>query len=348
MSVSVPAVSNPAPATGTGSSGQRLVLQVVNRTDGVLQTLSSLVSSKPVQLTVLNAAPNGRASVLLGSTQVDVKASLPVKTGDFVVARLEQNGSVLRFVQTGSTQTAQTSARLAPNLPPPASANPALLGATSNPNILIAGRETVAAVVQALVDPKFQGPQKPPQRNDKPSATGDRYSPTLRSYGTALSLKDAIVEGAERKIRGHEATFTQNEETDFLERPKQTSVDVKFPISVAGGDKQADVQLVIWQDQESATDERERENWVVQFSVDAVSTGLVHAQLRYRSGRIQVSLWADDPSLAQQLRARSDFIEERLAATGLRADGLIVRSSEPTNLMEKHSLPPSNRLDKEA
>lgn len=113
MSVSVSAQPTPINATPKAIA-QAVVLNVINKTDALLAKLTALDTSKPVQLQVLQGTPNGRATVQTGNLQIDVKSSVPLKTGDIVTAKLEQQGAALRFIETPQPQTAQPNTKAVP------------------------------------------------------------------------------------------------------------------------------------------------------------------------------------------------------------------------------------------
>ncbi len=83
----------------SGGSGP-LTLNVLHKTENLLQQLQALNHNKPLSVEVLKSLPNGRAEVLTGGLKLDVKASLPLQKGEVLQLKLEQNGSAFRLVQT--------------------------------------------------------------------------------------------------------------------------------------------------------------------------------------------------------------------------------------------------------
>lgn len=100
MSVSLTHVQAALQNHLTSGGSALLTLNVLHKTDSLVSQLAALNKSKPVTVEVLKALPNGRAEVLAGGLKLDVKASLPLKTGEIFHLKLEQTGSALRFVQT--------------------------------------------------------------------------------------------------------------------------------------------------------------------------------------------------------------------------------------------------------
>lgn len=81
-----------------GGSGP-LTLNVLHKTESLVQQLQALNQGKPLSVEVLKSLPNGRAEVLTNGLKLDVKASLPLKTGEVLQLKVEQHGSALRLVQ---------------------------------------------------------------------------------------------------------------------------------------------------------------------------------------------------------------------------------------------------------
>lgn len=81
-----------------GGSGP-LTLNVLHKTESLVQQLQALNQGKPLSVEVLKSQPNGRAEVLTNGLKLDVKASLPLKTGEVLQLKVEQHGSALRLVQ---------------------------------------------------------------------------------------------------------------------------------------------------------------------------------------------------------------------------------------------------------
>ena len=81
-----------------GGSGP-LTLNVLHKTESLVQQLQALNQGKPLSVEVLKSLPNGRAEVLTNGLKLDVKASLPLNTGEVLQLKVEQHGSALRLVQ---------------------------------------------------------------------------------------------------------------------------------------------------------------------------------------------------------------------------------------------------------
>lgn len=99
MSVSLTHVQAALQNHLTSSGSGPLTLNVLHKTDALVQQLQSLNQGKPLNVEVLKSLPNGRAEVLTNGLKLDVKASLPLTKGEVLQLKLEQHGSALRFVQ---------------------------------------------------------------------------------------------------------------------------------------------------------------------------------------------------------------------------------------------------------
>ena len=99
MSVSLTHVQAALQNHLTSSGSGPLTLNVLHKTDALVQQLQSLNQGKPLNVEVLKSLPNGRAEVLTNGLKLDVKASLPLTKGEVLQLNLEQHGSALRFVQ---------------------------------------------------------------------------------------------------------------------------------------------------------------------------------------------------------------------------------------------------------
>jgi|GEM_PF-6458769 len=98
----------------SGGSGP-LTLNILHKTENLLQQLQTLNHNKPLSVEVLKSLPNGRAEVLTGGLKLDVKASLPLQKGEVLQLKLEQHGSAVRLVQTLGDGTSSTKSPLPAN-----------------------------------------------------------------------------------------------------------------------------------------------------------------------------------------------------------------------------------------
>ncbi len=99
MSVSLTRVQAALQNHLTSSGSGPLTLNVLHKTDALVQQLQALNQGKPLNIEVLKSLPNGRAEVLTNGLKLDVKASLPLTKGEVLQLKLEQHGNALRFVQ---------------------------------------------------------------------------------------------------------------------------------------------------------------------------------------------------------------------------------------------------------
>ncbi len=95
----------------SGGSGP-LTLNVLHKTENLLQQLQALNHNKPLSVEVLKSLPNGRAEVLAGGLKLDVKASLPLQKGEVLQLKLEQHGSAVRLVQPIGDGTSSSKSQL--------------------------------------------------------------------------------------------------------------------------------------------------------------------------------------------------------------------------------------------
>ncbi|MGH1406909.1 MAG: flagellar hook-length control protein FliK [Rhodomicrobiaceae bacterium] len=130
-----------------GGSGP-LTLNVLHKTESLVQQLQALNQGKPLSVEVLKSLPNGRAEVLTNGLKLDVKASLPLKTGEVLQLKVEQHGSALRLVQPLGDGTNSKS-----SLPASQQVNSTNAGrATLQNGTPVAGAQNTAAVNSSLLN----------------------------------------------------------------------------------------------------------------------------------------------------------------------------------------------------
>jgi hypothetical protein len=82
--------------------------------------------------------------------------------------------------------------------------------------------------------------------------------------------------------------------------------------------------------------------WQARFSIDIEPIGPVHAQIALRGMRTAVTLWAENPAGAAQLRAGAGKLSDALRAADLEAGDLVVRDGAP----RARTMPAGHFLDR--
>ncbi len=141
----------------------------------------------------------------------------------------------------------------------------------------------------------------------------------------------------------HEPTAPQRSD-----QPQQFTVEI--PIRYQGETTIAQMQVNrdAPEGRASTSGKHEPRQWTVRFSMNCEPIGPVHAAIRLLNEKVSIRLWAERPQTAQTFNTMAPILEQAMAATPVKCDGIVIAEGRPTATedMIHAALNPRHLLDR--
>ena len=231
MSVSLTHVQAALQNQLTSSGSGPLTLNVLHKTDALVSQLKALSHTRPLSVEVLKALPNGRAEVLTNGLKLDVKASLPLQTGEVLQLKLEQHGNALRLVQAlGAPQNkGPVAAQGSSQGPAQGSANLQSHQGQSLGQAPQGGQQGAQKVTQNSAPPS---PVNAASQLSSTAAQQGQNAALLGQQKTAVQKPPSLQTGSDKNISSNQNTYSQNANATLNRLP--ASLQAAHPQGNAG------------------------------------------------------------------------------------------------------------------
>ena len=133
----------------------------------------------------------------------------------------------------------------------------------------------------------------------------------------------ARVDGALHRIRLFQIASLPDRADPAADTPEMM---VEIPIAVAGGTGTVQMRLAR---ERRTKDGRAEKGWRVRFLLEPGEAGPTHASVGLAGDRVDVSLYAENESMAETLRAGLDELQASLEAAGLASGEITARTGKP-------------------
>jgi len=229
----------------------------------------------------------------------------------------------------------------APGSPPLPLAEPLDFGADTE---IAAGQTTPAQAATAAASgpttaPPAAQPPPPPFRGGP--TTAQSPSPASLSIdadpGAVARRLLAATSGAVARQQLHQIASLPEASTQPGQRTAEANSRWMFELPFATASGAAVAQFEISRDGGGASAEGEA-TWRARFSIDLEPMGPVHAQVALTGARAGVTLWAERPATAKQLRAQQDVLSAGLEDASFAAAVQVHVGAPP------HTPPPAGRF----
>ncbi len=114
------------------------------------------------------------------------------------------------------------------------------------------------------------------------------------------------------------------------DQPQQFTVEI--PIRYQGETTIAQMQVSrdAPEGRASPSGKQEPRQWTMRFSMDCEPIGPVHAAIRLLNDQVGIRLWAERPQTVQTFTTLAPMLEQAMAATPVKCDGIVIAEGRPT------------------
>lgn len=195
---------------------------------------------------------------------------------------------------------------------------------------------SAGAAVQAMQeteDPPARATSSPVPRIDLPPRAEDPAEASLRpatSRGDAARLLLDQTDATLDRTRIAQYGILHRDDPVFaLGHAREAPAAWLFDIPVLPGQGAANAQVRITRDGGHGTDDPAGRRWSVEFALDTIATGPIHAQIRLYGRHVGVTLWAERAETAGSLRDQAAVLHDALGQAELQVEEVSVIAGAP-------------------